>query len=126
MKAYAIYHTKALTKIVCKWLYIDFHVTKQSRIHRLLSKMGDKYDSNGDYGNYTSDFKRKSMSDKVSDVQDGENEESNPASRKAGEYVRELLSEKLSLDQSKYPNASRLVDQGMFMIIFKVLCEGNA
>lgn len=31
---------------------------------------------------------------------------------KAGEYVRELLKEKMSLDPAQYPNAMRLVDQG--------------
>lgn len=31
---------------------------------------------------------------------------------KAGEYVRELLQEKLGLDAQKWPNALRLIDQG--------------
>ena len=31
---------------------------------------------------------------------------------KAGEYVRELLQEKLELDTQKWPNALRLIDQG--------------
>lgn len=76
--------------------------------------MAEKYDSNGDYGSYTGDFKRKSVSEKMNDGTDGENEESNPAAQKAGEYVRELLAEKLSIDQSKHPNAARLIDQGNF------------
>lgn len=78
--------------------------------------MADKYDSNGDYNNYSgsnsSDFKRKSTSDMKDDSQDCENEESNPSSQKAAEYVRELLSEKISLDHGKWPNAARLIDQG--------------
>ena len=32
---------------------------------------------------------------------------------KAGDYVRELLHEKQSLDSSQWPNALRLLDQGM-------------
>lgn len=78
--------------------------------------MADKYDSNGDYHNYSgsnsSDFKRKSTSDMKDESQDGENDESNPSSQKAAEYVRELLSEKISLDQGKWGNAARLIDQG--------------
>lgn len=31
---------------------------------------------------------------------------------KAGEYVRELLQEKVALDAQKWPNALRLIDQG--------------
>ncbi|KAJ8938040.1 hypothetical protein NQ318_013948 [Aromia moschata] len=69
----------------------------------------DKYDSNGDYS-YPENFKRKEMSDKVEE-NDGENEE-NQASTKTGEYVRELMAEKISIDQKKLPNAVRLLDQG--------------
>lgn len=74
--------------------------------------MVDKYDSNGDYSSYTDNFKRKSISEKVTESIDGDNEESNPANQKAGEYVRELLAEKLSIDQNKLPNSTRLLDQG--------------
>lgn len=35
---------------------------------------------------------------------------------KAGDYVRELLHEKQSLDSSQWPNALRLLDQGMIQI----------
>lgn len=84
--------------------------------------MADKYDSNGDYNNYSgsnsSDFKRKSTNDMKEDSQDGENEESSPSSQKAAEYVRELLSEKISLDQGKWPNAARLIDQGGLFLYF--------
>lgn len=74
--------------------------------------MVDKYDSNGDYGSYTDNFKRKSMSDKLSEPGDLENDESNPAMHKAGEYVRELLAEKLNLDLNKQSHAARLIEQG--------------
>jgi len=77
--------------------------------------MADKYDSNGDYNNYagsnSSDFKRKSTSDHQKDDTPSEADESNPTSQKAVEYVRELLGEKVSLDQGKWPNAARLIDQ---------------
>lgn len=74
--------------------------------------MTEKYDSNGDYGNYnTSDFKRKS--EKGGDTSDVENsEESNPAAQKINEYIRELLAEKILLDQTKHPHVCRLIDQG--------------
>jgi KH domain-containing RNA-binding signal transduction-associated protein 3 len=78
---------------------------------RELGKMADKYDSNGDYGTYADNFKRKSIVDKLNEAGDGENDESNPAAQKAGEYVRELLAEKLTIDQNKQPNACRLIDQ---------------
>jgi hypothetical protein len=39
--------------------------------------------------------------------------ESTSIGDKAGDYVRELLHEKQSLDSSQWPNALRLLDQGM-------------
>lgn len=41
-----------------------------------------------------------------------ERDEKDHQADKAGEYVRELLQEKLELDGSKWPNAHRLIDQG--------------
>lgn len=35
-------------------------------------------------------------------------------SDKAGEYMRELLAEKLAIDPQKWPNAMRLIDQGQY------------
>lgn len=82
--------------------------------------MADKYDSNGDYNNYSgsnsSDFKRKNTNEIKEDTQDGDTDDANPSSQKAAEYVRELLSEKISLDQGKWPNAARLIDQGLCTI----------
>lgn len=78
--------------------------------------MVDKYDSNGDYGSYSGDFKRKnppSSTEKLNETPPGENEESNPAAQKVNEYIRELLAEKLSIDPSKHPHAARLIDQGI-------------
>lgn len=88
--------------------------------------MADKYDSNGDYNNYSgsnsSDFKRKNNSEHKDDSQDGDNDDLNPSSQKAAEYVRELLSEKISLDQGKWPNAARLIDQGIIAIKWTNFC----
>jgi hypothetical protein len=42
--------------------------------------------------------------------------EATPVGDKAGDYVRELLHEKQSLDSSQWPNALRLLDQGMIEI----------
>lgn len=79
--------------------------------------MADKYDSNGDYGGYAGDFKRKIPScEKLNETPPGENEESNPAVQKVNEYVRELLAEKLAIDQSKHPQAARLIDQGSYFV----------
>lgn len=51
-----------------------------------------------------------------------EREEKDHQVDKAGEYVRELLQEKVELDSQKWPNATRLIDQGknlFFHIILK-------
>lgn len=90
--------------------------------------MADKYDSNGDYNNYSgsnsSDFKRKSLSSenntKIDDIRedDGAEESGNPAAQKAAEYMRELLAEKIGLDHGKCPNAARLIDQGIYIHLF--------
>lgn len=87
--------------------------------------MADKYDSNGDYNNYSgsnsSDFKRKIISEHKDDSQDCDIDD-NPSSQKAAEYVRELLSEKISMDQGKLPNAARLIGQGIIVINCIDLC----
>lgn len=43
---------------------------------------------------------------------DGENAEGSQTDGKVGEYVRDLLKEKTSLDPGQWPNAMRLIDQG--------------
>lgn len=71
--------------------------------------MSEKYDKNG-YN--SSDFKRNSNQDPNAENlgdQDGEN---NPVNEKAGEYMRELLSEKIKLNNGKFPLSTRLLDQG--------------
>ncbi|XP_049826743.1 KH domain-containing, RNA-binding, signal transduction-associated protein 2 isoform X2 [Aethina tumida] len=74
-------------------------------------EMTDKYDSNGDYAAYGDNFKRKSNAAEKIEIEDVDNEEANPQSQKSGEYVRELLAEKISIDQNKFPNATKLIDQ---------------
>ncbi|KPJ08920.1 KH domain-containing, RNA-binding, signal transduction-associated protein 2 [Papilio machaon] len=70
--------------------------------------MSEKYDKNG-YN--SSDFKRNSNQEPNAENlgdQDGEN---NPVNEKAGEYMRELLSEKIKLNNGKFPLSTRLLDQ---------------
>lgn len=50
-----------------------------------------------------------------------EREEKDHQVDKAGEYVRELLQEKVELDSQKWPNATRLIDQGKDLFIQIVL-----
>ncbi|CAH1117122.1 unnamed protein product [Phaedon cochleariae] len=72
--------------------------------------MTERYDSNGEY--YTDNFKRKaSETNYNNDNATGDTEENNQQNQKANEYVKELLAEKLLLDQSKFSNAAKLIDQ---------------
>ncbi|XP_039748555.1 KH domain-containing, RNA-binding, signal transduction-associated protein 2-like isoform X2 [Pararge aegeria] len=69
--------------------------------------MEDKYDKNG-YN--SSDFKRNAGQDGPTPGehdQDGEPK----INEKAGEYIRELLSEKIKLNVGKFPVSTRLIDQ---------------
>lgn len=50
----------------------------------------------------------------------GDMETSQADGVKAGEYVRELVKEKMSMDPGQYPNAMRLVDQGKSNCVFTV------
>lgn len=70
--------------------------------------MAEQYDTNGDfnYADGSSDFKRKNATSEKSD-----DEEDHPIAEKVSEYLRELLSEKVSIDH-KYPHAERLLEQG--------------
>lgn len=82
--------------------------------------MSEKYDKNG-YN--SSDFKRNSSQDLKQDEpdheQDGEDE--SKLNEKAGEYMRELLSEKIKLNNAKFPISSRLIDQGKFIFYVYLL-----
>ncbi|XP_028128321.1 KH domain-containing, RNA-binding, signal transduction-associated protein 2 isoform X2 [Diabrotica virgifera virgifera] len=71
--------------------------------------MTDKYNSNGE--DYYGD-KRKGGEESIKRDSEaaGDNEE-NTSSQRASEYVKELLAEKLSIDQHKLPNAVRLLEQ---------------
>lgn len=83
--------------------------------------MTEKYDKNGYAG---SDFKRNAPLEHVNKVehedleQDGDDrsilfgDDSNVVADKAGEYMRELLGEKLKIDQQKFPISIKLIDQG--------------
>lgn len=74
-----------------------------------MANMDMDRSSNGEYKYQREDEDIKSrMLDKESDEKDHQID-------KAGEYVRELLQEKLELDNQKSPNAIRLLDQGKEM-----------
>ncbi|GBP73708.1 KH domain-containing, RNA-binding, signal transduction-associated protein 2 [Eumeta japonica] len=68
--------------------------------------MGDKYQKN--YGG--GDFKRNALQEHNESEQD-EGEEGVKLNDKAGEYMRELLSEKIKMDHLKFPLLTNLVDQ---------------
>ncbi|XP_068624873.1 KH domain-containing, RNA-binding, signal transduction-associated protein 2-like isoform X2 [Battus philenor] len=70
--------------------------------------MTEKYDKNG----YNSgDFKRNSTQDMQQENQREQDGEEGPINEKAGEYMRELLSEKIKLNSGKFPLSTRLLDQ---------------
>ncbi|XP_037031949.1 KH domain-containing, RNA-binding, signal transduction-associated protein 3-like isoform X4 [Bradysia coprophila] len=73
--------------------------------------MAEQYDTNGDfnYGDGSSDFKRR---EKNATSEKSDDEEDHPIAEKVSEYLRELLSEKVSIDH-KYPHAERLLEQEM-------------
>ncbi|KAI5633275.1 KH domain-containing protein [Phthorimaea operculella] len=72
--------------------------------------MADKYDKNG-YN--SSDFKRNSnqdldQGDDAGPGQDGE--DGSKLNEKAGEYMRDLLAEKIKLNSAKFPISCKLID----------------
>ncbi|XP_037296260.1 KH domain-containing, RNA-binding, signal transduction-associated protein 2 isoform X1 [Manduca sexta] len=71
--------------------------------------MAEKYDKNG----YNSgDFKRNTTQEQPQEPeheQDGE--DTSKLNEKAGEYMRELLSEKIKINNAKFPISSKLIDQ---------------
>ncbi|XP_046973456.1 KH domain-containing, RNA-binding, signal transduction-associated protein 2-like isoform X1 [Vanessa cardui] len=69
--------------------------------------MAEKYDKNG-YN--SSDFKRNASQDMAEHDHEQDGEEGSKLNEKAGEYMRELLSEKIKLNNSKFPISSRLID----------------
>lgn len=83
-----------------------------------------EYDGNGDFtysGDGSSDFKRRDNA-ATSVKSDDEAEENTQLPEKVNEYVRELLNEKVNLD-NKYPNADKLLDAGLcwFYLLILVL-----
>ncbi|XP_032523920.2 KH domain-containing, RNA-binding, signal transduction-associated protein 2-like isoform X2 [Danaus plexippus] len=68
--------------------------------------MAEKYDKNG----HNSDFKRKSTEQQEEQEHEQDGEEGTKLNEKAGEYMRELLSEKIKLNNAKFPVSSRLID----------------
>ncbi|KAM3955934.1 uncharacterized protein ACR2FA_010097 isoform 2-T2 [Aphomia sociella] len=80
--------------------------------------MADKYDKNG-YN--SSDFKRNTNPDNQDD-HDQDGEDGGKLNEKAGEYMRELLSEKIKLNTQKFPLSTKLIDQE----VTKVQTTGRA
>lgn len=80
--------------------------------------MAEQYDGNGDfnYGDGSSDFKRKNASSDKSD----DDLDDHPIAEKVSDYLRELLSEKVSIDH-KYPHAERLLEQGKYLKLLENL-----
>ncbi|KOB55998.1 Quaking related 54B, partial [Operophtera brumata] len=78
--------------------------------------MGDKYDN----GYNSSDFKRNTQQDANESHQDGE--DGVKLNEKAGEYMRELLAEKIKLTNGKFPVSTKLIDQE----VIKVQASGRA
>lgn len=79
--------------------------------------MADKYDKNG----YNSgDFKRNTTQGKPEEL-DQNGEEGIKINEKAGEYMRELLSEKIKLNNSKFPLSMKLIDQGMLILHYLLI-----
>lgn len=71
--------------------------------------MADKYDKNG-YN--SSDFKRNSNQEVKTEIDDQDGEDGAKLNKKAGEYMKELLSEKIKMNNVKFPLSSTLLDQG--------------
>lgn len=77
-------------------------------------------ETSGDY--YGDNFKRSSNENKSTEngtgnERGGENQDSALSNQRANEYVKELLSEKLTLDHQKQPNCMRLIEQGNVNIV---------
>lgn len=73
-------------------------------------KMAEKYDSKNGYN--SSDFKRNAPQDANMENEQEQDGEDNPKiNEKAGEYMRELLSEKIKLNNAKFPIITKLIDQ---------------
>lgn len=70
--------------------------------------------SNGEYK-----YRDDNNADKPRSLLDKDDKDSQ--ADKTGEYVRELLQEKLEIDSSKWPNALRLIDQGKNYFFYLLL-----
>lgn len=71
--------------------------------------MADNYDN----GYNSSDFKRNAQQD-AGNVSHQDGEDGVKLNEKAGEYMRELLAEKIKLTNGKFPVSTKLIDQGNF------------
>ncbi|GBP73707.1 KH domain-containing, RNA-binding, signal transduction-associated protein 2 [Eumeta japonica] len=70
-------------------------------------------DNNGYSGG---DFKRNAPQNQVENEHEQDGEDASKLNEKAGEYMRELLSEKIKIDQSKFPLSTKLIDQEVIRV----------
>ncbi|KAJ8979738.1 hypothetical protein NQ317_004725 [Molorchus minor] len=73
--------------------------------------MADRYESNGVHHSYMDNFNRREDKNINRDGENEEHDENNAMSQKAGEYVKELLAEKILLEEHKHPNATKLLEE---------------
>lgn len=77
-----------------------------------LLQMASRLAANGSQSGLENNSEQVKSDDFQMKSEPGDMETNQADSAKMGEYVRELLTEKMALDPSQYPNAMRLVDQG--------------
>ncbi|CAB3229400.1 unnamed protein product [Arctia plantaginis] len=75
--------------------------------------MADKYDKNG-YN--SSDFKRNATQEPSNENDPEQDGDELKVNEKAGEYMRELLSEKIKLNNAKFPIITKLIDQEVIKV----------
>ncbi|KAF3426074.1 hypothetical protein E2986_13150 [Frieseomelitta varia] len=99
---------KKINLIIIKFLTTFFIFLEVS--DKTVIIMSDR-PSNGEYK-----YQREETVDSKLNIVAKERDEKEHQVDKAGEYVRELLQEKVELDSQKWPNATRLIDQDAFSL----------
>lgn len=74
--------------------------------------MEDSYDNKNGYDD--ADFKRHAQDESFNQDQDGGGAANPKLNQKCDEYLRQLLSEKIKIDEVKFPFVSKLLDQGKY------------
>ncbi|KAG8293275.1 hypothetical protein J6590_020878 [Homalodisca vitripennis] len=98
---------------IAQYLMSSLRVREASVRHSLsLLQMASRLASNGNQSGLENNGEQIKSEDIQMKSESGDMETNQADSVKAGEYVRELLKEKMALDPAQWPNAMRLVDQG--------------